>query len=1176
MKKKCVYISRENRYSRLRKILLTMKLSVFLFLFGILSAQGNEIFSQTSLSIHVENASVEEVLEQIQKQCNYDFIYDYEYVKELKAIDVDFKDASLDNVLYEVLKNTNLDYRVEDKMIVLFPRENVIPKQKESISTPVQQQKKVITGQVTDKDGSPLPGVSVVVKGTSNGVATDINGNYSIKVEYKDAFLIFSFVGMTSQEVAYNGQAVQNVILSADSETLGEVVVTGLQTIEKGRATGSFTILKNEDMDNVVSTDFREKLIGAASGVYIDKDNNLMIRGQGTLLGNKKPLIVLDGIPLESSELNLNPNDIDQISVLKDAASASIWGVRAANGVVVITTKRGAKNGKLAVSYSGSYSIEDKVDIGDYHRLNASEYAELEFERSLGKGIFRWSDTDGYNQVQKVWIDYEEQGSISLDEARARIAEIGAFDNESQIEDLFYQRKTVQRHNISLTTGTDKASHYFSVNYDKTDQELVGNSADKINFIGNTDVNLAKGIDLQIGLRGTYQKGNNNGNGSAWEMLPYQRILDEDGAYVDQNHSISENYRDLLDASGFLDWSQNNLRKVRLNDKTKETTNVATSLKLDIELIKGLKFTSFGSYETGRTEGRNLYRSEHDYVRDLKNSYTEVDDTETPEIIACHLPKKGGILDLSFDQTKSFAIRNTLQYSINPDNFRIKFMVGNELYSLKTKYSSNRLFGYDEGTMAHEAIDLASLQEGKFKGYTGKRSYLSYSPELEETLEKYASYFGTANLSYQDKYDLFASVRLDQTNMLVNSSQFRNNPSWSVGGKWHLSQEEFFQSDWINDLAVKVSYGLSGNIEKSTGPDIVGKVDQSYSLSGLNFLSITNPENKELGWEKTNMLNVGVDYSILGGRMYGTFEFYEKRSRDLLSTVNNDATSGWGSVLKNAASVLNRGLDVSLNARILNRIFLWDLGANFSYNYNKVTDINYTPSSGGLYFQSPLKGKAISYIAAIPYAGLDTAGEPQIKKKGDDAILPYTDLNKLTIDDHRFMGRSTPPVFGSLTNTFRYKDLSLGIMITYKLGHKVRMPSPDNSFFDDFTPTEWMSEKYRWTKPGDELTKWAPKLDASPGYASFDRGDAVKYSDYLVDKGDIIRLKSISLEYKLNKLIEKLPVKDASIRLNAENLWYWAANRYNLDTDYLSASGYGSPFSLPVRAKYTVSLKLNL
>jgi len=1138
-------------------------MKTFILLLFAFSVQLNaSVLSQQKVSLKMRNVSAKELIKEIENQTNLGFIYNLSEIEKLDGISIEVEEQTVKEVLDEVLNNTGLTYELNKSVIIIMPKSAKAIKE-------IQQDKKEIKGKVTDKDAIPLPGVSVVIKGTNVGVATNIDGEYILEIEKDNSILVFSFVGMNSREVKYSGQVSLDIVLLSNTEQMKEVVVTGIQTIEKGRATGSFTILKSEDMDNVVTTNFREKLIGTVPGVYVDGDNGLLIRGTGSLRVNSNPLIVIDGIPSES--INVNPNDIEQITVLKDAASASIWGIRAANGVIVITTKRGTKNGRLTVNYTGDYSIEDKVNIGDFNKLNALEYAELEFERDLAKGLST-SDVGGYNPVEKVWFDLYN-GDINEDQAWERVRQIGSFDNEKQIEDLFFQKSTVQHHNISLKGGTDKISHYFSADYIRSKSALIGNSSDYFNFVGNTDINIAKGIDLQIGLKGTYGQQDLNGDSdqmssySVYYDLPYQRILDEEGNYVDQNYGYSDEYRALLTENGFLDWSKNNLRQMRMNDKKGENLRLTTSLKLDIELFKGLVFSTFGSYSSGKVEEKDHYSKDHYLVRNLKNRFTQVENTDDPKIVAYHLPRKGGILDLSYYKSNFYTVRNILRYESKFNDFSVRLMAGNELYSKKTESSDHRLFGYQEKTLSSEAIDLVALRSGKLIGASGNRVtlYEEESPlSISESVEKYASYFGSMGLTFKEKYDLFMSVRLDQTNLLVNSSKYRNNPSWSVGGKWNISDEEFFDSDWINSLAFRASYGLSGNIDKNTGPDIVGSISSAGYATGLTSLYITNPENKELGWEKSNVLNLGLDYSVLDNSLSGSIEIYEKKSHDLLSSVNIDPSSGWSSVLKNTAEVLNRGVDVSLNARILNKQLKWDVGTVFSYNYNKVTDLNYTPSVSSIYFGSPIRGKAISYIAAIPYGGLDASGEPLIMKKGDNTKYDYSELDNLTIEDHKFMGRSTPPVFGSLTNTFRYKDFSLGVFVTYKLGHKVRLPAADNSSWSFFQPTKWLSKKYRWVKSGDEKTKMIPKFSKY----SYDRIKSVKYSDYLVDDGDIIRLKSISLEYNLSRLFKNTAIKRASVRLNAENLWYWAANRYDIDSDYMSG--------LPIRAKYTVRLKLNL
>jgi TonB-dependent SusC/RagA subfamily outer membrane receptor len=379
MKNFCVYDSRGDGYSRLRKILLTMKLSVFLFLLGILSVQANEMFSQTSLNIQLEKASLEEVLEEIQEQTDYGFIYDYEYVKEYDAIDVDFNNASMDAVLYELLKETNLDYRLEEKMIVLFPREIVRSKSSEKKMVTEQEEKKV-QGKVTDDQGIPLPGVSVVIKGTNVGVATNIDGEYTLKFEEENVILVFSFVGMNTKEVTYLGQQTLNVVLVSDATQMNEVVVTGFQEISRERTAGSFSVIKSEDLALQHMPSSLDLLEGKIGGLTI-YDGAITIRGTSSF-NSAQPLVVVDGFPMEQGAAkvlkNINTNDIKSLTVLKDAASTSIYGARAANGVIVITTKSANKKG-LEVDFSANV-IFDQIPDYKYQKLaSASDVVDYEF-----------------------------------------------------------------------------------------------------------------------------------------------------------------------------------------------------------------------------------------------------------------------------------------------------------------------------------------------------------------------------------------------------------------------------------------------------------------------------------------------------------------------------------------------------------------------------------------------------------------------------------------------------------------------------------------------------------------------------------------------------------------------------------------------------------------------------
>lgn len=1155
------------------KILLEMKILVFLILVLSYSTMAKSYSQNQKVSIEIEQATILDVLNEIKEQTGLRFLYKKGVFDNFERIDIEVENEEVKNLLDQLLREKGLECEVEEEVITF---KKVVKNNSEP-----QAKERQIQGTVKDKAGVPLPGVSVIVKGSTMGVATDIDGNFSMSLQSDPkTVLVISFVGMKTQEVLLGNQTSFEIVLEEDSANLGEVVVTGLQTIEKGRATGSFTVLDNEEMDKIYSVDFREKLAGTTSGLYVDKDNNITIRGLGSFKANTTPLIVVDGIPMESDALNINPNDIEQVSVLKDAASASVWGVRAANGVIVISTKRG-KKGKMEVSYSGNYTIEEKMNLSDNHYLPADQYAKMEWDHYANGGWRRYNPKAGYTEVGAVYLDFDN-GDLTEEQAKAKVAQIGSFDNQKQLEKYFYQAATIQQHNISVRGGSEKTSQYLSLNYDHSKGMLIGNESDKINLVSNTDYKISDKLKVGLSLRGRYQKSENNGM-SPTSLRPYQRIVDENGSYVfHANTSVDHNLVKDLENLGLKDWSHNLLRERRENDNTTKSFNVNAGINLQYEILEGLTISTQGNYEIGSSRIRNHYNVSHYKTRDATNRATEVEyamdyttfTEKASKILNHHYPVEGGMLDKNYSDMTSFVWRNKIEFQKNWEDVRIKIMAGNEMYEYHNEGFSNRILGYSEDALTFQNVDVKSLLAGKLNGFDGRKISPSGLRGSEfESLERYNSYFGTASVTYKDKYDLFASVRLDRTNLLVNADKYRNNPSWSIGGKWDISREDFFKSEVFDLLSLKASYGLSGNMAKDVGPDITGELRTSYWYPGLSMLTIRNPENKELGWEKTYTINAGLDFAALNNRLSGTVEFYNKKAKDVLTNISFDGTSGFNEVLFNAANILNRGIDVSLNARLINKSVKLDVGGNFSYNYNKVLDLNFTPDLFGIIFDDPIKNQSIGEIWAFRYAGLDNKGEPQVMRSGDDTVLPWSEIGNFELDDLVYMGSKNPPIFGSFTTGISYKDFRLDALITYKFGHKVRMPVPSTSAWSG-QKQKWLGDKYQWVKPGDEATKNMPvKLGGS--YEPQYRGYAYKYSDHLVDKGDIVRLKTISLSYQFNNLLKNTPIKNANIKFSAQNLWFWAANRYDLDSDYLIYSNGSSRYANPARKKFIVSLNLN-
>lgn len=1142
---------------------LTLVLMIATCSWGYARAQEKKV------GVNVTEAELRDVLRQVKMQAGVKFIYSDVEIRKGKPVTVHFQDYPLQTALEEILTGQPFAFEIENDIVIIKPA---------PLPAAPQDAKRVVSGVVKDDAGNPLPGVSVILKGTQSGVATDINGHFEIKVDnHPETTLVFSFIGMKTKEIKIGNSQTLEVVLQSDNEVMDEVVVTGVQTIEKGRATGSFSLLKQEDMKQIYSTSLTEKLEGQVAGLLVDKNNEITIRGVGTLNANTKPLIVVDGFPMESSELNLNPNDIEQITVLKDAASASIWGIRAANGVVVVTTKRGSKSTPLNVSYSGNVTYGGAVDFDDLHLLSSDEYVRLELENIMADGI---SSTPyvGLTEIQEVYKRYL-QGNLSEAEMYAEVDLLGQFNNKKQIEDNFYRHPLTHQHNLSIACGGERSQTYISLSYDGNRSELVGDSYSKYNLLLNNDIDLRQNFKASLGVRATHQYSKRNGTDMTG-YKPWKRILNDDGSYYEEKNGVDETYVAAAEALGMKSWKKNTLRDMEMNDKTTKSYNVSSSLKLAWKPIEGLEISTQGNYEFGNTNAVDWYSEDHYFTRDLTNQFTqiEVDANGMPaSIVQYHLPTSGGIRDISNTHLVSYSVRNMISYGGNTGDFDYKAVVGNEFYSLESNSYSDRLWGYNPELMTFQTINLKELQNG-VSGYRKPSYYpeqIYWNPSINETVERYTSYFGTFNVGYKERYDLFGSVRLDQTNMLTNASEFRNNPSWSVGVKWHLTNESFFHADKVDDLGIRFSYGLTGNIEKSTGPDIVVSSARDTYYTGVNYLGVSNPANPALGWEKTYSLNAGLNAVLWNGRFSVDADFYWKKSKDLLANVEIDPTVGWEKTYKNSAEVSNRGIDLTLYGRILNMPKIkWDATLQFSYNNNEVTSLNYTPTRSGALNGSPIKGQAVGYIAGYYYGGLDENGDPTYKKPGDDTQYSYLELGNATIDDLHFMGRTTPPFFGSFSTSVKYSDFTLSVLLTYRLGHKMYMPTPRQRMSGFGTYTEWYGEKYRWVAGQDNSDKWVPRFHARSYTENANRHYCWAQSDRMVDNAGIIRLKSIALEYDATRLLKKIHLKGGSLRVSGENLACRTANREHLDPAQVS-SYYDATCGLATKPRMVVSLNLN-
>lgn len=1197
MKKNCVNGSGERSFTPLRKILLTMKLSVFLFLLGIISVQANELFSQTSLSMQMKSASVEEVLEEISQQCDYDFIYDYEYVKDLEDVDIDFNSASLDEVLYKVLKNTNLDYRVEDKMIVLFPREVVKPVIKENVDTSVQQQKNTIKGKVTDKDGVPLPGVSVVIKGTSTGVATDIDGNYSIEFSQENVILVFSFVGMLSQEVTYKGQDIQNVILATDSEQMEEVVVlgTGLTKISKERATGSYSVMLGSDFESSPNEEIGSSLEGNVAGLQQNFNpetgkSEISIRGISTIGSNTAPLIVVDGFPVEGDFSTINPNDIANMTVLKDAAAASIWGARAGNGVIVITTKKGKENGRINAELGSYLKIGEEFDM-DYNLPLASVDSHLKMDEyqvannfgtnfgvpnSLSNGHFF------YSKGRQAYFDYQ-QGNISKADLDNTIARLRTINYKDDVKKYLLRRPVTHQHNVLINGSSDKSNYALSVLYNDVKDHFKENREQKVLINFRNNYQLKDWINLRFAIMTEFKKDDYSGAdiGMIKNISPYENLVNEDGSYAAVNYGINRNVVDPITRTAgglgmpYKNWVYNPLQEVLNRDYTTKYKNTRVQTGLDIDIIDGLKFIPSFQFEKFSTDTKEFNGEDTYYTRYMVNNHIDY-NSETNSVDTHYVPL-GGILAQNFQETTSYDLRNQITYDkVIAEDHEINLTTAMEHIWIKTEGYSDYTYGYDpdKNTFVDPPYGYGSdkVVMGYFvlpgDGYWG---YIPSGKKFDYTNRRVFSFFANAAYTYKKKYTITGSYRTDASNMIVSESKYRYSPFWSIGGSWNAKFEPFLQDvDFVDKLIVRTTYGVSGNTIPNASQVPVISIESTPSFrTGEQVGEIKDQGNPTLRWEQVKSLNIAAEFSLFKRLLYGSVEVYDKKSEDLLANISVAPTYGTTSQQLNAAGVSNKGFELSLNSKMKFGSLTWNTGANISYNKSKVTSlqtefINTTWITNMRY----VEGEEVAPVYSYVYGGMQDANTPIINGENGNTYTFYDDIRDDGREVLRNMGTLIAPTLVGWTNTLKYKGFTFRALMTGKFGHVFRRKTFDYNFSSPTKPVLHEDLDAILAGKADELG--IPNIPE--GFVN----EAYKwqwYNDYLhtlVEKADHIRLKELYLGYDLSSNVcNKLGLSRLTIYTHARDLGtIWTANNEGIDPEYIKGSRFKPG------ASYTIGFKL--
>ncbi|WP_346883504.1 SusC/RagA family TonB-linked outer membrane protein [uncultured Algibacter sp.] len=1172
---------------------LKMKLTYFFFLVSFFQIYANGYGQNTKVTLDLDNVSVEQVFEQIEQITDYRFLYNIKNLNLNRKVSLNADKEPLNKVLLRLFKSTNIEFKLLENQIVL--------KAANSKGTNSKKIQKQISGIVTDESGLPLPGVTIIVAGTQRGVATDFDGSYSIEALTGD-ILVFNYLGYTDYELTIGDDAVYNVKMVPSSLELDQVFVsTGYQTISRERVTGAFGTVGNKILDTKIDQNILSKIANETPGLLSDTNEGFLVRGISTIGGQRTPLIVIDGIalPLGSRIEDINPNDVKSINVLKDAAASSIWGIKAASGVIVIVTKRGGRNSKTTIEASTNTSITSKVDIFDTNI--AGPATQVDFQKSFFDANNRNSSVDDLfsnpsniledsnqffqlNPVLQTLLELNN-GNIDQSQANTRLNNLSTVDAREEFSRRIIRPTIWNQYNLAISGGGEKQDFRasFTLNNNRTglrgvkSNQIIANLTNSIdlsdklsvNFVTNFSQSLAKDGPSQINDGLNILPGDPTTPFGFLSNIPLNTsLVDDAGNYVPQVLGANQGFSDFLLSRGLpYDYTYNVLQEYDNANNTTDNLSLRLQAELNYEFTKGLDLSLTYRYQLNAREVRNLYNENTFATRHRVNLFAQIDPStnsvnnpETDFVI-----NRGSILDNTFFRSASHTLRSQLNFDkgFNDGLHYVSAIVGLESSIFNTETDSRRLYGYNDVSLKSQrdinfseqftnAFQNAPFLTSNVRVPFGDNNLLSINQDREY------SYYANAAYTYDDKYTISGSTRLDDTDFFGASEEFRNKPSYSLGLKWDVYQDLFYSSNAINSLYLRGSYGVLVNTgDKEAGRFLTVRVPGRLgSTFGNQFAQIDNIPNNLLQLEKVRKTNFGLDFGLFKNFISGSVDYYSEVSEDLFSVIAFNPTLGISSQNVNSGELINKGVDVVLNLDFSkpNSQFSYNTTFNFSLNKNELTQVEFDNSNIASHLNGTVTrlGKPISTIFSYRYAGLDTNGEPQYFDRNGDILALNTndDVNITESEDLIEQGTLVPEYYGSWVNNFKYKNFSLRVLTSFKAGHVFRYNNRfiPGQFGDVTNVTKDFSN--RWQVAGDENNTSIPRIPESLGDGGLQRYRNYANVDAFVDDASHIRLNQINLGYNLpSPVLNTIGFDTFRISLQLDNVAVWSFNKWDVDPE---------------------------
>ncbi len=1187
---------------RLTKLLLVMKLTMILLTITCLHAAAR---TQGQVTYSGKEVPLVKVFAAIEAQTDYKFAYNPGVLSGVKPITVNFQNISVEEALKQALKNQPLHFRIINRTVFLVEK----PPASMEVNINDQVGKIGIRGRLYNKKNEPVAGATITVKGTNRITISNEKGEFVMEDVDEQAVLVVTNVNYEPQQVSIGGRREIILTLTEKIGTLQDVEVlvnTGYEKIPKVRSTGAFEIVNTEELNRRAGPDLLSRLEGVTTSIFFDRRamaasqqttglSNIVIRGVSTLTSLpetvRQPLVVINGVPYDGDINNLNPNDVENISILKDAGAASIYGARAANGVIVITTRQGQLNQPMRVSLNTNTQVTSIPDLFELPQMSSSEFIDVEtflFNKGFYNADLNNKRFPALSPVVEL-LAKRRAGLISGADSAAAIDALRNSDVRRTFEDHIYQKAVSQQYFLNMSGGSDKAKYALGLGFDKTPSVLVGNETRRITVSLTNSFIPVKDLTIQLGVRYANAINQNNSLGEIGDqrygyrtgeksMLPYAQFFDANGNYARLAQDWRTGYIDTAGKGNLLDWSYNPLKELMLADNKLKTQDLVLNGSIAYKLTSDIQVSANYQYQHGNVNQQKNYSAETYYARNQINLYTNLNSTN---VNTRNPIPRGGILDLYTTESTAQFVRGQVDFNrLIGTKHQINALAGGEVREMRFTTSSDRLYGYNDQRGSSSVVDL--ITRFPLYGNRGTASVPTGASGLTGRTDRFVSLFANAAYTYDNRYTVTVSGRRDAANLLGVEVNDKWSPFWSVGGAWNLSNERFFQVKWVSLLKLRSTYGFQGNVNNLLPPYTILSYEpaSANSLSNLPFALIRTPANPGLSWEKIKQVNIGLDFSLFNSRVSGSIDVYRKRAEDLILSAYTDLTTGVGSVAKNSASMATKGVDLAIESWNIRSKFSWKSQFMMSYVKSKILETMLedvtSPPALNVVGQSGLsistrEGFQPYSIYSYPFAGLDPATGDPMGYLGKGISKDYQAIMNQGIDTANILyhGSAIPTYFGNLNNTFSYKGISLTVSISYKFDYYFRKKTI--SYYSLYQKgTQHADYSKRWVKPGDEVNTHVPSM-IYPLQQSR-RDEFFAGSSVNVLKGDNIRLQYIRASYEIGRQVwKKMPFRSIQVYSVVENLGLlWKANDEGLDPDY----NVGNSTYLPP-LRITAGLKLD-